>query len=136
MDENRFVELTRAYGSDISRWPAESRAAAERLASAPWARAALAEARVVDALFADAENPVDSRRAARAIGRVGTAVSQSRRDWWQWLAPVSALAAAGVMGLVFGTTTIQAASASVGMGDMLVAMLSFSDPVFGLGLGG
>ncbi len=136
MDRNRFVALTRAYGGDISRWPPETRAAAERLAEAPWARSALAEAGLVDALFSDAEDSVDARRTARAISRVGAAIARPRRDWWQWLAPVSALAAAGVMGVVFGTTTIQAASASVGMGDMLVAMLRYSDPVFGLGFGG
>lgn len=137
MDKDRFVELAKAYGGDISRWPEESRPAAQFVASEPWARAALVDAMQVDALFAAAAPTVDPRRAAVAIGLVTATVTASPREWWrQWLMPVSTLAAAGVMGIVFGISTIQTASASAGMGDILVAMLSFSDPMFGPGLGG
>lgn len=137
MDRDRFAALADAYGADISRWPAETQHEAAQAAREPWAAALLADASRLDALLVDAGDRVDPRRTAAVIGRVSASIASPRPAWWvQWVMPLSGLAAAGVLGVVFGIGTIQAASASAGMGDMLVAMLSYSDTMFSSGLGG
>jgi hypothetical protein len=100
MDRERFVELLDAYGADLSRWPANARAAgAAYAAQAPEAAALITEARVVD-LILDAARGSDELSPDLAA-RVLASAPRAQRPAFDRRA-MFALAACAVFGVVLG----------------------------------
>lgn len=109
MTIERLRTILSAYGANPARWPSAERAKAEALiARSPEARAALAEARVLDDTLDRAITPVPyldpvALAAAASAGpqerRKGGA---ARRLWWLEWSPLAGLVAAGIVGLVIG----------------------------------
>lgn len=98
MDRERFLHLLEAYGGDLRRWPAETRApAAAYAAQDAEAAAALAEARALDrALDAGRHGAEPSAAlAARVLAQAPRAAALDRRALF-------ALAACAVFGIVIG----------------------------------
>lgn len=100
MDCDRFRQIIEAYGADPKRWPAEERAAAERLAlERADAHALLQEALALDrALALAAEDlPPPELLSRRVLKQFSSAVRPvfDRRALW-------ALAACAVFGLALG----------------------------------
>lgn len=110
LTDDRVRAMIDAYGADSSRWPVEERSGAlARIARTPELRAALDNARALDALLDTIPNPAaspamkvslkdipDQRRGAGWLGWLGSAVAS-----WQ---PAAGLAAAGILGLWIGIT--------------------------------
>jgi anti-sigma factor RsiW len=108
------MRLIEAYGADPARWPSDERAAAERhMAANPAARAAVEEARRLDALLGrmppvpemtsfplPAALPAQRRPLLQRLVRPGRAVA-----WSMW-PRVAALAMASIVGVVIGTSGI------------------------------
>jgi hypothetical protein len=99
MTQERFEALLAAYGADPRRWPLDERAAAEAFAAGAEAKAALTEARTIDALLAlDARAP-SANEALRA--RILAAAPRASTAF-DWRAPAMALAACAVGGVLIG----------------------------------
>jgi hypothetical protein len=99
MDRERFDHLLAAYGGDVSRWPAEERAAAAAFAAGnAEASAALKEAQALDAALNAARNDVGdtSALAARIL-----ATAPRAKPWLDRRAML-ALAACAVFGVLLG----------------------------------
>jgi hypothetical protein len=101
MDEERFEQLTSAYGGESARWPPAERAPALRyLAATPAAHAARALAlrldEVLDAWALDAASPLLRERIA-----AGAPAVRALRPRDLWISGVG-LAAACVIGLMVG----------------------------------
>jgi anti-sigma factor RsiW len=126
MKPSRFHHLLQAFGAELRRWPADERAAAQRLMQVdPTCRAACTEAARLDALLAeDAASPLPSGEeeaiAARLQREVMAAIpGRPRRSsaWtitvsaahvltWSRLAGVSAGVAALLLGAWVGWTQV------------------------------
>ena len=118
MRHGRFMRLIGAYGADPARWPEEERAAAgRRMADDPAARAAIDEARRLDALLdrmppppdvaaieLPAVLPAQRRPVLHRLLRAG------RGAVWAVWPRVAALAMASVVGMLIGLS---------GVGDQL-----------------
>lgn len=99
MDRNRFEHLLSAYGADLSRWPADERAAAQTLAAGgdTVIAALIEEARTLDEALetvreAPQEHELLTRRILKAAPRPA---ALDRRALW-------ALAACAVFGVLLG----------------------------------
>lgn len=121
MNRERFEILAEAYGSEITRWPANVRAAAVELAAsdAAWTSRVLDEAAMLDGVLAAPRVTVP----ADLIGRV-LAAAPSRRvfaGWPRWLAPAG-LAAACAAGTILGAQVPRIAATD--NGDAVVAAVA------------
>ncbi|MBL8544149.1 MAG: hypothetical protein JNJ63_10115 [Hyphomonadaceae bacterium] len=92
MDQTRFEAIVAAYGADPKRWPEAERDAAIAYAAAH--AVDLSEARAIDALLGAA--PPIAPPGDLLVARI----ARSRRQ--NLLAPLAALAACAVMGVIFG----------------------------------
>lgn len=92
MDQTRFEAILAAYGADPERWPEAERAAAIAFATAH--QTDMSEARAVDALLAAA--PPVAPPSDLLLARIKRSTRQNL------FAPLAALAACAVMGVVFG----------------------------------
>ncbi|MFC7539112.1 hypothetical protein ACFQU2_06060 [Siccirubricoccus deserti] len=78
MTPERFAELLDRRGPALARWPAADRAAAEALlAGSPAARAALAEARALDAALRGALPRPDPAALARLQDRIARSIARA-----------------------------------------------------------
>ena len=106
MDLKRFEALCDAYGGDIARWPANERGEAAAFAAHdPGAATSLAEAGALDALLA--AGPVQAPSAALRERILGAAPRERARPSLDWLFRAglgAGLAAAGVAGVLVGST--------------------------------
>jgi len=104
MDRQRFFAIVEAYGAEPRRWPLSERAAAVAFARAdPEAARAPLEAGTLEALL-DANVPPQPSASTRR--RILDAAPRRRRtvlDLGWWISGAG-LAAAGVAGVIFGTT--------------------------------
>ena len=114
MRHTRFLRLIGAYGADPARWPDEERAAAvRRMADDPAARAAIDEARRLDALLERMPSPPEApaialpavlpaqrRPVVRRLVRAG------RGAVWAMWPRVAALAMASVVGMLIGLSGV------------------------------
>ncbi|WP_343609239.1 hypothetical protein [Novosphingobium sp.] len=92
----RFAELAEAYGGDLTRWPADVRDAAQRMALEPEASAVLAEASALDAQLDLWTVPAPSPRLRQAVaGSWQAPLGRRVRLWWSALGLGAALAGAG-----------------------------------------
>lgn len=118
MTAERFLALVAAYGADARRWPADERAAAEAFAAArpDVARAAMAEADVVDALL-HASRPAQPSISLRdrVIASAADAGLKARREGRRWLDRLA---------LALGAGWAVAACAGVVAGVMLTGHLT------------
>jgi hypothetical protein len=104
MDRQRFLTIVEAYGAEPRRWPASERDAALALASADAeAAAALAEAQALEAVLDANVPPQPSAATRRRILEAAPRRRRSALDLGWWISGAG-LAAAGVAGVVFGTT--------------------------------
>ena len=114
----RFLRLIGAYGADPARWPDEERAAAERrVAGDPAARAAIDEARRLDALLDRMPSPPDMPAIvlpavlpAQRRPVIHRLVRAGHGAVWTMWPRVAALAMASVVGMLIGLS---------GVGDQL-----------------
>ena len=106
MDLTRFTALCDAYGGEIARWPEGDRDGAAALAARePAAAAVLAEAVVLDGLLAGSRSQAPS--AALRDRLLAAAPRERARASFDWLFKAglgAALAAAGVAGVLVGST--------------------------------
>jgi len=138
MTFERFKELLDAFGADFKRWPETERAAASALiAREPAARAALAEARRLDALldlYAPPANRAAETRLRTALDAVpagATVTVRAARLSWPRAA---ALAATLLLGVATGMVASNLApDAANGEGDGVRLVLD-AGPLEGLGL--
>ena len=108
-DIDRLRRLLEAYGADHRRWPEDASAPARALvARSESARALLDEAKALDALLDGATAPEPSPELKAEI--LAAAGRPAQRPWaipvWPFGAlwkPVSALAAAAMLGIIAGT---------------------------------
>ena len=98
MTFDRFRDLADAYGGDVTRWPAEARAAAMALATHPTAIAILAHATALDTVLDSWAVPAPSPAlAARLVGLAPTpnrSPAARARLWWSGVGIAAALAGA------------------------------------------
>jgi hypothetical protein len=108
MNEDRFRELSEAFGGDLCRWPEAERADAEAFAAAcpEAARAALAEAEALDRLlFAFAAGAASQNLRARIVDAAPRQRAVGRA--WRWVAGAGlgvGLAACCAAGVAAGFT--------------------------------
>jgi ferric-dicitrate binding protein FerR (iron transport regulator) len=104
MDGQRFLSIVEAYGAEPRRWPAAEREAAEAFARTdPEAAGALAEAAALEAVLDASVPPQPSAATRRRILEAAPRRRRSAMDLGWWISGAG-LAAAGVAGVVFGTT--------------------------------
>jgi hypothetical protein len=104
MDRQRFLTLVEAYGAEPRRWPAAERESAEAFARTdPEAAGALADAAALEAVLDASVPPQPSAATRRRILEAAPRRRRSAMDLGWWISGAG-LAAAGVAGVVFGTT--------------------------------
>jgi hypothetical protein len=141
MTTDRLKTLLEAYGASPARWPAEERAAAEAMiASSEAARAAFAEAAILDSLLDQAAPPPPVDRLGwrlRGIGPKAEAVMASappRRSWVIGLARAAAvlLAVAGgvAIGVALPDRNAGETVAANDVGDAMSYALAYDDTEF------
>lgn len=114
MRHGRFTRLIEAYGADPAHWPEDERAAAERhLAGDPSARAALEEARRLDALLERLPAPPEAPSIALPMNlpaqrrpALQRLLHLGRGAAWAMWPRVAALAMASVLGVLIGLSSI------------------------------
>jgi hypothetical protein len=122
MDLTRFKALAAAYGGDLSRWPADERAAAETFrAQEPDAAAlALQEELCLDATLDQWSVPAPSQRLRGKVLAGGPKAGMRAPLRWLWLTGAG-LAAAGVSGAIFGAVLFSAVSTDMQADALLAA---------------
>lgn len=114
MRHGRFLRLLEAYGADPARWPEDERAAAERhMAGDPAARAAIEEARRIDALLGRMppvpELPAIALPLALPAQRrplLQRLVHAGHGAAWSMWPRVATLAMASIVGVVIGLSSV------------------------------
>lgn len=109
MTLEEFRRLSAAWGGDVERWPAATRADAARLLERSSEAASLvAEAGRLDGVLVAARPRIADERAERLIGRVATAVAAAsaeapRQSWLRrWFMPATSFASAAIVGVGLG----------------------------------
>lgn len=122
-DLDRFAALADAYGGAVSRWPADRRAAAERLARTPEGAAILARAAALDARLDEWSLPLPSPALTARIAAGGTATWSGARlgPWLRWWPGI------GVAATLAGVAAGSAAVATVAPVELGAGSTSFGD---------
>src|SRR5262249_54499352 len=152
----QFQRLLDVHGADLTRWPAEQRAAAEQLvatvatARAMWERAQDFDARIARQFAAVSEHEAQAEQAAqsRVLAALAQLPAQRKRTWWgEWPSAlldwdftpawprIAALASVAVLGFAIGLVELPPTESphSVAMADADVGSLVFDpEPLTGL----
>lgn len=106
MTEQQFAALTRAYGSNKQRWPAEHHALFAQHADTPYGQALLAEAEWLDRLLADMPEPMppsgDFQVRIHAVTGQDIATEPAAMPAWQLRLATLPLIASLCLGLLIG----------------------------------
>ena len=103
MTPERFAQLAEAYGAQLQRWPAEERAAAQRLlaSDAAQAQAALQQAQWLDGQLDGYRLAAPSPQLAQQIVASANPPPSRWSRWFGWLFPAS-FVGVGVAGVLAG----------------------------------
>jgi hypothetical protein len=107
LSRERFEALLEAYGADVSRWPADERAAMRARAEEPGAAVMLAQAAALDAVLDQAPRLGEPRRIYDAVIAAAPRMMAVQRLWRR-------LTAAGI-----GAALASACAAGVAAGLLL-----------------
>jgi hypothetical protein len=122
MDLDRFRALAEAYGGDLRRWPAETRAAAETFRAGHAEAQALLDAEAdFDHLLHGVAPPAASAALRQAVIASARAKPSRARPTWRFWVSGAGLVGAGAAGALAGALWISVAAGDMGTQSLLAA---------------